>query len=150
MEGSFAEPPFPVTESETPMSVELLVVHPEESSRQTIGRLAAEAGLRVCESNSAVEGVLLAREAHPTAVILNLEPPGMDGLAALALIRAQVGATARVLAFGSTDPGALKFARELGADIAMAHLDERPLQEFLQEARRRPRRTLGAAIASLP
>jgi len=110
------------------MTVDLLVVDADSTRRRGLRELARRRGLRVCESDAAVEGVLLAREAKPAWVILDLmQPHGMEGHLATAMIRRAAGPRAKVLVVGARDDAARKRALAAGADGAFDQLDAEAL-----------------------
>ncbi|MFN0205791.1 MAG: two-component system response regulator [Planctomycetota bacterium] len=100
------------------MSVDILIIHPDATKRKQLREIVHQRGFESCETDSAVEGVLLAREASPRGVIMDMSPNGMDGFVALKLIRTQLKEDAKVFSLGVEDPGLQSLAIELGADGA--------------------------------
>lgn len=113
------------------MTVDLLVVDADPTRRRGLRELARQRGLRVCESDGAVEGVLLAREAKPALVVLDVAPQGMHGPMATALIRRAAGPRARVLVVGAHDAASRAGALAAGADAAVGHADPATLLESI-------------------
>jgi DNA-binding response OmpR family regulator len=133
------------------MTVELLVIHSDPAERRRIREIASDYGLRMCESDHAVAGILLAREASPAMVVLDLEPRGMDGLFALGMLSAESNEPVPVLAVGARDARARERAKEAGASEAVGDLgDGSALRAFLERHRPRIRRRRTDAVASLP
>jgi DNA-binding response OmpR family regulator len=129
------------------MKIDLLIIHPDESTRRDVAARALRRGLNCCETDSAVDGVILAREARPPAVVIDAASRGMDGFMALELIRMDVGTQTRILVTGAGERGLQSLARELGADQAVGS-DGGAIDLFLDQCPSSTRRS--ATIASLP
>lgn len=129
------------------MSVDILIIHPDASKRRQLRDMVRQRGFKSCETDSAVEGVLLAREAGPRGVIMDMSPNGMDGFVALKLIRAQLGETAQVISIGVEDPGLQSLAIELGANDA-SNGETQHVGRFLTSLS--PARAAANVISSLP
>ena len=130
------------------MTHDLLVVHPDPNERKRIRELAGRHGFRVCESDSGVGGMILAREAAPDLVVVGLDHGEPADFVALRLIRSQLGDRARLLAVGLADPAMRQLAQDLGADLALDDLTD---GEVLRRAVPIPEPgSVGDTVASLP
>jgi two-component system nitrogen regulation response regulator GlnG len=69
--------------------VQLLIVDDEQSICWGLARLAEQLGLTAATASSAEQALLLAHQAPPAVVMLDVRLPGMDGLAALRQFRQQ-------------------------------------------------------------
>jgi signal transduction histidine kinase/CheY-like chemotaxis protein len=82
------EPEAPVSSREDasrPRTV--LLVDDDEVVRYLLKRLLADASLQFREATTGMEGVRLANQLHPSAIVLDLSLPGMDGFEVLELLR---------------------------------------------------------------
>jgi CheY-like chemotaxis protein len=66
----------------------VLVVEDNERNRKLVRDVLSHAGFSVIEATTAEDGVALAGERSPDLVLMDLQLPGMDGLAALQQLRA--------------------------------------------------------------
>jgi two-component system, OmpR family, response regulator len=113
----------------------VLIVEDDDALRYAWGRLLGEEGLSVRLAADGEEGVRLALEQSPDAIVLDVRLPKRDGLDVLRALRT-AGSTAHVLvvsAFASTDDCVAAFdaggdawlpkplaARQLGASVMAA------------------------------
>jgi CheY-like chemotaxis protein len=65
----------------------VLLVDDDEVVRYLLKRLLADASLQFREATTGVEGVRLANQLHPSAIVLDLSLPGMDGFEVLETLR---------------------------------------------------------------
>ncbi len=65
----------------------ILVVEDNELNLKLVRDVLCHAGFEVLEARSGEAGVALAAECHPDLVLMDLQLPGIDGVAALKLIR---------------------------------------------------------------
>lgn len=65
----------------------VLLVEDNEANRKLAGLLLRKAGHVVLMANDAESALTLARSEHPDLVLMDLQLPGMDGLAATALLK---------------------------------------------------------------
>ena len=65
----------------------LLMVDDDEVARYLLQRLLAETGLAFREASSGPEGLRMANEVHPAAIVLDINLPGMDGFEVLEALR---------------------------------------------------------------
>jgi two-component system KDP operon response regulator KdpE len=75
----------------------VLVIEDELQIRRFLRASLTDAGYRVAEASSGVEGLRLAAEARPIAIILDLGLPDMDGLAVALQLRSWSGVPIIVL-----------------------------------------------------
>jgi two-component system, cell cycle response regulator DivK len=66
----------------------ILIVEDDEKSRRLVRDVLGHKGYRTLESESAEEGIRLAREFKPALILMDIQLPGMNGMQALALLRA--------------------------------------------------------------
>jgi two-component system, cell cycle response regulator DivK len=77
------------------MSHELiLIIEDHDTNRKLMREVLQVTGYRTLEAETAEEGLRLAREAKPALVLMDLQLPGMDGVAALAALRADTATEA--------------------------------------------------------
>jgi len=67
----------------------ILVVEDNERNRRLVCDVLTHAGYRVLTAESAEEGLPLAAREHPDLILMDVQLPGMDGVAALAALRAE-------------------------------------------------------------
>jgi CheY-like chemotaxis protein len=133
------------------MQTDLLVIHPNVRERKRICDLAERAGLGVCEADSPVDGIILAREAAPTAVVLDFARDEAAAFLALQMLRAMGGPSPRhgggprVVAVGLREAALQKLASELGVDEVVS----KP-QELRGAMARLARHRRPSSIGSLP
>jgi two-component system, cell cycle response regulator DivK len=65
----------------------ILVVEDDAKSRRLVHDVLEHEGYRVAEATAGDEGVRLAKELVPALILMDLQLPGLDGIAALGLIR---------------------------------------------------------------
>src|SRR5438046_1147207 len=77
----------------------ILIVEDNEVNRKLAGFVLQHRGYRVLEATCAEDGIALAQEHQPDLVLMDIQLPGMDGVAALQKLRAEAGTAAlRVVA----------------------------------------------------
>jgi CheY-like chemotaxis protein len=72
----------------------ILIVEDNERNRKLVRDVLQVKGYQTIESETAEEGLRLARERHPALVLMDIQLPGMDGMAALGQLRADPGTRA--------------------------------------------------------
>jgi CheY-like chemotaxis protein len=72
----------------------ILIVEDNERNRKLVRDVLQVKGYRTIESETAEEGIQLARERQPALVLMDIQLPGMDGIAALGHLRADPGTRA--------------------------------------------------------
>jgi CheY-like chemotaxis protein len=65
----------------------ILIVEDNEKNRKLVRDVLAFHGYRLAEAETGEEGVRLARELRPDLVLMDIQLPGMDGIAALGQLR---------------------------------------------------------------
>ena len=68
----------------------VLIVEDNERNLKLVRDVLAHAGFRTLEACDAERGLELARAHRPDAILMDIQLPGIDGVAALALLRAAV------------------------------------------------------------
>ena len=72
-----------------PMANELiLIIEDNEKNRKLVRDVLQVKGYRTVESETAEEGLKLAAEQSPALILMDIQLPGMDGIAALKQLRA--------------------------------------------------------------
>ena len=66
----------------------ILITEDHEKNRKLMREVLQVTGYRTLETETAEEGIRLAREARPALILMDLQLPGMDGIEALATLRA--------------------------------------------------------------
>ena len=66
----------------------ILIVEDNERNRKLVRDVLQVKGYQTVESETAEEGIRLARERGPALVLMDIQLPGMDGIAALGHLRA--------------------------------------------------------------
>lgn len=67
----------------------ILIVEDDEKSRKLFRDVLAHEGYHVVETAAGDEGVRLARELRPALILMDIQVPVLDGIAALGLLRAE-------------------------------------------------------------
>jgi two-component system cell cycle response regulator DivK len=65
----------------------ILVVEDDEKSRRLVHDVLEYEGYRIAEATAGDEGVRLAKELHPVLILMDVQLPVLDGIAALHLLR---------------------------------------------------------------
>jgi len=76
-------------ELDTPHARTVLIIDDDEVARYLLQRVLAEPSLQFREATSGLEGVRLASEVRPAAIVLDMSMPGMDGFEVLEALRRQ-------------------------------------------------------------
>jgi CheY-like chemotaxis protein len=66
----------------------ILIVEDNEKNRKLLRDVLRVRGYQTIETETAEEGVRLARESHPALILMDIQLPGMDGIAGLHQLRA--------------------------------------------------------------
>ena len=67
----------------------ILIVEDNENNRMLVRDVLQSRGYRTEETDTAEEGLRLARASRPALILMDIQLPGMDGLEALKLLRAE-------------------------------------------------------------
>jgi len=71
------------------MSGELiLIVEDNEKNLKLVRDLLQVSGYQTLESETAEEGIIIARESQPSLILMDIQLPGMNGIEALKVLRA--------------------------------------------------------------
>ena len=76
------------------MSKLILVVEDNEQSRKLVRDVLKFRGYEIIEAVTGEDGVRLAQDRRPSLVLMDIRLPGMDGIQALARLRAAAGTQA--------------------------------------------------------
>jgi two-component system cell cycle response regulator DivK len=109
----------------------ILIVDDNPVNRKLAAHLLKHAGHTPLEAGSALEGIRIATESHPELVLMDIEMPEMDGVAALAKLRSDpTTATIKVLALTAR---AMKGDKEALLDAGFDAYLSKPIRykEFL-------------------
>jgi two-component system, cell cycle response regulator DivK len=66
----------------------ILITEDHEKNRKLIREVLQVTGYQTLETETAEEGIRVARESRPALILMDLQLPGMDGIEALAALRA--------------------------------------------------------------
>lgn len=66
----------------------ILIVEDQEKNRKLVRDVLQYKGYATLETETAEEGLKLARESQPALILMDIQLPGMDGIAALQALRA--------------------------------------------------------------
>jgi two-component system, cell cycle response regulator DivK len=72
----------------------ILIVEDNERNRKLVRDVLQFRGYRTIETETAEEGIRLAQEQQPALILMDIQLPGMDGIAALGHLRADPGTRA--------------------------------------------------------
>ena len=114
----------------------ILIVEDNEKNLKLVRDLLQVSGYRTLESVTAEDGILIARESQPALILMDIQLPGMSGIDALKVLRADpitqkipvIAVTASVMTQDSKDIMAAGFNSYQRKPIE--------LKEFLDEVRR--------------
>ncbi len=66
----------------------ILITEDNEKNRKLMREMLSVTGYQTLETETAEEGIRVAQESRPALILMDLQLPGMDGIAALAVLRA--------------------------------------------------------------
>lgn len=69
----------------------ILVVEDNSVNRKLVRDILTRAGYQVLEAVNADEGIALAKQEHPDLIVMDMQLPGMDGLTATGILKAEPG-----------------------------------------------------------
>ena len=75
-------------EGGTLVTAKVLVVEDNPANMKLTTMLLGRAGYQVLQTNNADDGIVLAREQQPDLILMDIQLPGMDGLTATRLLKA--------------------------------------------------------------
>jgi CheY-like chemotaxis protein len=109
----------------------ILIVDDDEISRYLVKGLLANSGYRMIEARDGSEGIRLARECKPSAIVLDLSMPGLSGFEVLDTLKSDSGTNAiPVIIYTSQVLESEERARlEAAVDIIPKELHSRELAE---------------------
>jgi two-component system cell cycle response regulator DivK len=89
----------------------ILIVEDNEKNLKLVRDLLQVTGYRTLESITAEDGILIAKESQPALILMDIQLPGMNGIEALKVLRADpitqkipvIAVTASVMAQDSKD-----------------------------------------------
>ena len=70
------------------MSTTVLVVEDTDANMKLVTMLLEHVGYAVLQATDAAAGIALAREHHPQLILMDMQLPGMDGLEATRMLKA--------------------------------------------------------------
>ncbi len=70
------------------MTAQVLIVEDTPANMKLVNLLLVKAGYRVLQAGNAADGITLARAHRPDLILMDIQLPGMDGLAATRLLKA--------------------------------------------------------------
>jgi CheY-like chemotaxis protein len=112
---------------------QVLVVEDYEDARKMVEMILEDAGYRVLLAADGAEGVTLARQHRPDAILMDIFMPGLDGLEATRRIKADPAtATVPVIAY-TAKPSSARQGEELFAAICVKPCDPDDLLRVLGE-----------------
>ncbi|MEK7799884.1 MAG: sigma-54 dependent transcriptional regulator, partial [Acidobacteriota bacterium] len=134
--------PFPEVDEPGPgaMREKVLVVDDEEAIRKSLRMVLEYEGYECVEAPSGPEGIEATRREMPDAVLLDIKMPGMDGLEALAAIRAKDAHTPILMISGHGDiPTAVEAIHKGAYDFLEKPLESERVLTALRNAIERKR-----------
>lgn len=93
----------------------IMIVDDEPSVRKMVGKLLQSQGLDVVEAQDGAEALALAGNPPVDLVLLDIDMPGMDGLATLRSLRRKCPQAIVIMVSGIDDEARARRAMELGA-----------------------------------
>jgi len=110
-------------------SPSLLVIDPSETFRQWLKQLVEPNGYQLADAASGAQGLRMAAELQPAAIVVDGQMAGIDGLTFISRIKSNVvlGEIPCVFLTGSDDPAAEIRALEAGADAFMRKSEDSAL-----------------------
>ena len=119
------------------MSNELiLIIEDDEKSRKLVRDVLGLKGYRTAESDTAEEGLRLARQLHPALILMDIHLPGMNGIEALQSLRRET-ATSAIPVIAVT-ASVMNDQRQQVIDAGFNALERKPINiaDFLKTVRR--------------
>jgi CheY-like chemotaxis protein len=110
---------------------QVLVVEDYEDARKMVEMILEDAGYRVLLAADGLEGVTLAREHKPDAILMDIFMPGLDGLEATRQIKADPATAAVPVIAYTAKPSSARAGEELFAAICVKPCDPDELLKVL-------------------
>jgi CheY-like chemotaxis protein len=110
---------------------QVLVVEDYDDARMLVEMILADAGYRVLAAADGYEGVTLAREHRPDAILMDIFMPGLDGIEATRQIKADPATAAVPVIAYTAKPGSLRDGEELFAAVCPKPCDPDELLKVL-------------------
>jgi two-component system cell cycle response regulator DivK len=112
---------------------QVLVVEDYDDARAMVEMILQDAGYRVLLATDGFEGVTMARQHHPDAILMDIFMPGLDGIEATRQIKADP-ATAGVPVIAYTaKPASVRAGEELFAAVCAKPCDPDDLLRVVGE-----------------
>lgn len=70
------------------MTAQILVVEDTPANMKLVSMLLVKSGYRLLQADNAKDGIALAQSHQPDLILMDIQLPGMDGLAATRLLKA--------------------------------------------------------------
>jgi CheY-like chemotaxis protein len=96
---------------------QVLIVEDYEDARTLVGMILEDAGYRVLLAADGVEGVMLAREHRPDAILMDIFMPGLDGIEATRQIKADASTAAVPVIAYTAKPASVRDGEHLFAAV---------------------------------
>ena len=112
----------------------VLIVDDYPDARVLLAYVLEDAGFRVIHASTGPEAIVLAREHHPAAIVMDVNMPGMGGVEATRQIRSQPGLADIAIVANTLAPEQLEAVRDLFDAICAKPSSPETLIELLQHA----------------
>ncbi|MGH8729222.1 MAG: response regulator [Burkholderiales bacterium] len=119
----------------------ILIVEDNEKNRKLMRDVLQFKGYQTIESETAEEGLRLAKEKRPALILMDIELPGMNGIEALARLRA--GAQTKDIPVIAVTASVMSHDQKKILDAGFDGYQRKPLdiKEFLEAVRKALERT---------
>src|SRR5689334_11705884 len=111
----------------------VLVVEDYDDARMMVEMILADAGYRVLLAADGLEGVTMARQHHPDAILMDIFMPGLDGIEATRQIKADPATAAVPVIAYTAKPASVREGEELFAAVCAKPCDPDDLLKLLAE-----------------
>ena len=114
----------------------ILIVEDNEKNLKLVRDLLQVSGYQTLESETAEDGILIARESQPALILMDIQLPGMSGIEALKVLRADP-ITQKIPVMAVTASVMTQDSQNI-MDAGFNSYQRKPieLKEFLNEVRR--------------
>jgi CheY-like chemotaxis protein len=96
---------------------QVLVVEDYEDARAMVEMILEDAGYRVLLAADGLEGVSMARQHHPDAILMDIFMPGLDGIEATRQLKADPATAAVPVIAYTAKPASVRAGEELFAAV---------------------------------